>query len=74
MSEWLTFDRWGDCSRMERPGFVCEVMNREGLSLFTPCAASLPTPWDWKSGPVRFRLVEAPKPRHSAPVPKPQHP
>jgi hypothetical protein len=29
-------------------------------------------PFDWKSPPVQFRLVEEPKPRHSEPVPKPR--
>ena len=72
MSDWINFDLWKDCARMERPGFVFEVVNADGHSLFTPCVQPLQIPWDWKSAPVRFRIVEAPKPRHSSPLPKPQ--
>jgi hypothetical protein len=72
MSDWIDFDRWNECVRMERPGFVFEVKNANGQSLFTPCRHPLQTPWDWKSGPVQFRLVKEIKPRHSEPLPKPQ--
>lgn len=74
MADWVEFGQWKECANMERPGFIFEVANAEGLSLFTPCATPLQTPWDWKSGPVRFRLVEAPRPRHSTPIPRPQRP
>jgi len=74
MSEWIGFDQWKDCARMERPGFVFEVKNAAGQSLFTPCAYPLQKPWDWTSAPVQFRLVQEAKPRHSAPIPKPQRP
>jgi hypothetical protein len=76
MAEWLVFDQWKECAELERPGFIFEVSNAEGHSLFTPCMTPLQLPWDWKSGPVRFRLVEAQKPRHSTPIPapKPQQP
>ena len=72
MSEWIDFDQWKNCARMERSGFIFEVANAEGLSLLTPCVQNLQMPWDWKSKPVRFRVVESPKPRHSSPIPKPQ--
>jgi hypothetical protein len=72
MSEWIDFDQWTDCIRLERPGYVFEVMNGEGRSLLTVCAMPLQLPFDWKSPPVQFRLVEEPKPRHSEPVPKPR--
>ncbi len=72
MSDWIAFDQWKDCARMERPGFVFEVRNGEGQSLLTTCIVPLRLPLDWKSSPVRFRLVQAPKPRHSTPIPTPQ--
>ena len=72
MTDWIDFDQWKDCTRMERPGFIFEVSNAEGLSLLTPCVPNLQIPWDWKSNPVRFRVVEAPGPRHSTPIPRSQ--
>jgi hypothetical protein len=72
MSEWIDFERWPDCVRMERPGYVFEVRNGEGRILLTPCTVPLRLPFDWTSPPVRFRLVEEQRPRHSAPVPRPQ--
>jgi hypothetical protein len=72
MSDWIDFDQWRNCARMERPGFVFEVRNRDGRSLLTACAVPLQLPLDWKSPPVHFRQVEAPRPRRSNPIPKPQ--
>jgi hypothetical protein len=72
MSDWIDFDRWTECARMERPGFVFEVANGEGQSLLTACTPTLRLPFDWTSPPVRFRQVEAVRPRHSNPIPKPQ--
>lgn len=69
--EWIDFDRWPECREMERPGIVFEVENAEGQSLLTPCTATLEVPFDWTTGPIRFRPVEEPKPRHSAPLPAP---
>jgi hypothetical protein len=72
MSEWVAFDHWPECPRLERPGFIFEVSNGEGRSLFTTCTVPLQLPADWKSAPVRFRLVAAPAPRHSSPIPTPR--
>lgn len=72
MSDWIDFDQWKDCARLERPGYAFEVKNAEGQSLFTACTVPLRLPSDWKSPPFHFRLVEEPKPRHSTPIPKPQ--
>lgn len=72
MSDWIDFGQWPNCTRMERPGFVFEVRNDEGRSLLTTCTVPLRLPFDWTSPPVRFRLIEAPKPRRSNPIPKPQ--
>jgi hypothetical protein len=74
MSDWIPYDRWQECTRMERPGFVFEVRNEEGQSLLTPCTIPLQLPFDWKSPPVRFRLVAEPPPRRSSPIPEPQRP
>ncbi|PVE26198.1 hypothetical protein DC522_00030 [Microvirga sp. KLBC 81] len=72
MSDWINFDQWHDCAQMERPGFVFEVKNKEGQSLLTTCTVPLQLPFDWKSPPACFRLIEAPEPRRSNPIPKPQ--
>lgn len=72
MGEWIDIERWVDCSSMERPGFIFEVSNAEGQSLFTPCVEELTFPFDWKSKPIKFRAIEEPKPRHSAPIPEPK--
>ena len=72
MSDWIDFDQWHNCARMERPGFVFEVRNGEGRSLLTPCTVPLQLPFEWRSPPVDFRLVKALKPRRSNPIPKPQ--
>lgn len=72
MSEWVSYEHWQECARLERPGFVFEVVNGEGQRLYTSCTVPLELPHDWKSAPLRFRLVAVPPPRHSAPIPKPQ--
>ncbi len=40
MSDWIAYDRWPECG-MQRPGYVFELKNAEGQSLFTnwpaPC-------------------------------------
>lgn len=74
MSEWISYDRWPECVRMERPGHVFEVTNDKGQSLFTPCTVPLQLPFDWSSPPTRFRLVVAPAPRRSSPLPPAQKP
>ena len=72
MGDWIDFDRWPDCVSMERPAIVFEIENSERQVLLTECIVPLPTPSGWTSPPVRFRAVEAPEPRHSSPIPKPQ--
>jgi len=72
MSDWIDFGQWQDCAQMERPGSIFEVRNAEGQSILTTCSDPLQLPHDWRSSPVQFRLVEAPKPRHSNPIPQPQ--
>ena len=74
MSEWISFDRWPECPRMERPQVVFEVRNREGQSILTSCQVPLPMPFDWTSPPIQFRTVPASLPRHSPPIPKPKGP
>jgi len=71
MSDWIAFERWNECVRLERPGHVFEVRSRDGQSLFTACTVPLQLPATWKSPPVAFRLVELPPPRHSTPIPQP---
>jgi hypothetical protein len=72
MSDWIPYERWQDCVRMERPGYVFEVANDRGRSLFTPCTVPLRLPFDWTTPPTRFRLVAEPPPRRSSPIPAPQ--
>jgi hypothetical protein len=73
MSEWMAIAQWQECQKMARPGIIFELKNAEGQSLFTPCIAQLPaTPFGWKSPPVMFRAVVAPKPQHSTPMPPPR--
>lgn len=71
MSEWIDFSRWDECAGMQRPGYAFEVENAEGLSLVTECIVPLTVPFDWKSVPLRFRIVELGKPTHSSPLPAP---
>lgn len=74
MSDWIPFDQWAECARMERPGYVFEVAAADGRSLFTACVSSLPIPFDWKAQPTHFRIVPMPRPRHSTPIPPPAKP
>jgi len=75
MGEWIAIDQWANCAALERPGFVFELRNEEGLSLFTVCAPALPQiPFDWRSPPVAFRLVPEPPPVRSSPIPPPAAP
>ncbi len=70
MTEWVAIAQWHECEKITRPGIVFEFKNAEGLTLLTPCTVTLPaTPFGWKSPPVSFRAVEAPRPQHSAPMP-----
>jgi hypothetical protein len=70
MSDWIPYANWQECVRLEKPGLIFEVVNGEGQSLFTTCSVPLQLPFDWKSQPVRFRLVAAPPVRRSSPLPK----
>jgi hypothetical protein len=74
MAEWIDFDRWPECPQMERPGYVFEVTNAEQQMLLTPCVVPLEVPFDWRSPPLKFRLVSEPEPRHSNPIPAPSVP
>jgi hypothetical protein len=74
MAEWIDFDRWPECPQMERPGYVFEVTNAEQQTLLTPCVVPLEVPFDWRSPPLKFRLVAEPEPRHSDPIPAPSVP
>ena len=71
MSEWIDIQRWAECVGMERPGMVFEVVNADLQSLLTHCEIPLETPFDWRSPPLKFRVVVEPAPRHSEPLPKP---
>lgn len=71
MSEWIDFQRWTECVGMERPGMVFEVVNGDLQSLMTHCIVPLETPFDWRSPPLRFRVIVEPTPMHSEPLPKP---
>ena len=74
MSEWMAITRWIECEQMARPGIVFEIQNAEGLSLITPCTATMPAmPFDWKSAPTRFRAIAEPPPRRSDPIPLPKN-
>jgi hypothetical protein len=73
MGEWIAIALWQQCTQMAKPGFVFEVRNAEGQSLFTPCVRPLPAPpHDWTSPPKEFRRVPEPQPEHSAPAPAPR--
>jgi hypothetical protein len=72
MAEWISIDQWPDCARMERPGIVFEVRNRDGQSLLTNCTVTLPEqPFDWTSPAVEFRAVPEQPAEHSTPIPPP---
>lgn len=72
MSDWIDFDRWKECPQMQRPGYVFEIRNAQGRSILTECDVTLQLPPGWASAPVQFRLVKAPAPRRSTPIPKPR--
>ncbi len=74
MTDWIDFSRWPDCPSQTRPGHVFEVENAQGQVLLTPCEETLQVPWDWRSGPVRFRLVPDPPAKLSNPMPAPAVP
>ena len=72
MGEWMSIDQWPECARMERPGIVFEVRNRDGQSLVTSCVVPLPeTPFDWTGPPAEFRAVPEQPAEHSTPIPPP---
>jgi hypothetical protein len=71
MSDWIDFERWPECTGMERPGVVFEVQNADLEIMTTTCVVPLQPPFDWASPPVRFRVVEEAPPRHSSPLPAP---
>ena len=65
MAEWISIEKWHECAQMEHPGMVFELRNREGHTLRTRCTAIVPAaPFDWKSGPIEFRLVAGELPQH----------
>ena len=73
MGEWIAIAQWHECEQMARPGIIFELRNAEGQSLFTPCVVEIPaTPFNWKSPPVMFRAISAPRPQHSTPMPPPR--
>jgi len=72
MSEWMAIAQWHECEKLTRPGIVFELRNAEGKTMLSPCVAQVPAPpFDWKSPPVKFRVVAAPRPQHSEPMPPP---
>jgi hypothetical protein len=72
MSEWMAISEWERCVEMARPGIVFEIRNRDGLSMFAPCATALPdAPFDWKLPPLEFRAVAEAPPVRSNPLPPP---
>ena len=73
---WFDIARWVECEALRRPGYVFELQNAEGMSLFTDECLDLATveyPYDWKSRPQRFRLIVPSVPTHSTPMPPPQN-
>jgi hypothetical protein len=72
MGEWHPISDWSRCADLARPGIVFELQNAREQSLFSPCGPLPERPFDWAEGPVRFRLVEEPPPRHSEPIPLPR--
>jgi hypothetical protein len=69
---WLPMQRWSECDQMARPGFVFEIQNAAGQSMFVPCAPRLTVPFDWSAAPVRFRAVREASPERSSPLPAPR--
>jgi hypothetical protein len=75
MGEWIAIADWASCVQLQRPGYVFEIRNTDGQSLFTHCVVPLPAmPFDWRSPPVEFRLVEEAPPQRSTPIPPPAQP
>lgn len=75
MSEWIPIEQWFECVRMERPGIVFEVRNRDGQSLLTHCVVPLPeVPFDWTSPAEWFREVPERPAVHSDPLPEAEGP
>ena len=73
MGEWIAIAQWHECQKMAQPGIIFELKNSDGQRLFASCADQLPpTPFDWKSPPLMFRAITAPKPQHSTPMPPPK--
>ncbi|HET7910442.1 MAG TPA: hypothetical protein VFL49_00270 [Pseudolabrys sp.] len=73
MSDWMAIAQWQECQKLARPGIVFELRNAEGLTMLSPCVVQVPAkPFDWKSPPLVFRAVAAPKPQHSTPMPEPR--
>jgi hypothetical protein len=71
MTEWMAIEKWSDCKHMIRPGWVFEIQNAAGQTLFADCGSVLTVPFDWSSAPIRFRAVPQPPPVRSAPIPPP---
>ena len=73
MTEWMAIAQWHECAKLARPGIVFELRNAEGLTMLSPCVPKVPAkPFDWKSPPVVFRTIDAPRPRRSTPMPPPK--
>lgn len=69
---WLPIAEWGRCAELVRPGFIAELRNAEGQSLFAPCTSEVPKdPFDWASPAIEFRVILEPTPTHSGPLPAP---
>ncbi len=72
---WFKISKWDDCSHLMNKGYIFEIQNAEGQSMFSECVAGVPkAPFDWHSDAVRFRLVKEPKPEHEDPFPGRQDP
>ncbi len=69
VGEWTPIEKWSDCRQLERPGFIFEIQNASGQTLFTRCTPHLNVPFDWTSAPVRFRAIPEPAPQRSTPLP-----
>jgi hypothetical protein len=73
-AEWMDMALWADCARLERPGYVFEIENAQGMTIQTPCTAQVDVPFDWTSPPLRFRLIAEQPAVRSTPMPKPVAP
>lgn len=73
MGEWIAIAQWAECQRLARPGVMFEIQNADGQSLLTPCVVPPPpVPFDWRSPPLRFRVVAEPAAEHTSPIPAPR--